>query len=290
MSKASVRTLVLVVAAALAAAAGTAAITLAASPPGPAAAGPAAGATGGAAAPGRVGQKTITYSRVVELSQPITQKIPLWPGDPKVVFKVVATMKKDGYYLRKFTIGEHSATHMNAANSFIGGDTTAITDYPAAQRVVPAVVIDARTECAANADYRLTKQDVLDWEAAHGLIQPGTFVIMLTGWEDKWGSPKGFINLDAKGNLHFPGFAGATSAWLLSDRQVAGVGIDTHGVDPGLDTSYATNTAMAQAHKLVLECMGHLDELPATGATLVLAPLQLKGGSGSPLSVVALVP
>jgi kynurenine formamidase len=279
MSKTSIRTLVLVVAAALAAAAGTAAITLAASP---------GTATGGAAA--AAGAKTITYSKVVELSQPISQKIPLWPGDPKVVFKVVATMKKDGYYLRSFTIGEHSATHMNSANSFISGDKTAITDYPATQRVVPAAVIDVRAKCAANADYQLTKQDVLDWEAAHGQLQPGTFVIMLTGWEDKWGSPKAFINQDAKGNLHFPGFAGATSAWLLSDRQIAGVGIDTHGVDPGLDTSYATNAAIATAHKLALECMGHLDELPATGATLVLAPLQLKGGSGSPLSVVALVP
>lgn len=97
------------------------------------------------------------------------------------------------------------------------------------------------------------------------------------------GSPKAFFKHDAKGDLHFPGFAGATSAWLLSDRQVA-------GVDSGLDTSCATNVAMAEAHELVLECMGHLDELPATGATLVLAPLQLKGGSGSPLSVVALVP
>jgi hypothetical protein len=97
--------------------------------------------------------KTISYSRVVELSQPISTKIPLWPGDPKVVFKTVATMKKDGYFLRSFTIGEHSATHMNAANSFIEGDRTAITGYPAAQRVVPAVVIDVRSKCAANADY-----------------------------------------------------------------------------------------------------------------------------------------
>jgi kynurenine formamidase len=278
MSKRSAWTLAAVVVAVFAAAATLAASGFATSQSG----------SGSHSAAGAV--KTISYSRVVELSQPISSRIPLWPGDPKVVFRVVATMKKDGYYLRKFTIGEHSATHMNAANSFIEGDTTAITDYPAAQRVVPAAVIDVSARCAANVDYQLTKQDVLDWEAAHGQIRPGTFVIMLTGWEDKWGAPKAFINQDAKGNLHFPGFAGATSAWLLSDRQVAGVGIDTHGVDPGLDTSYATNTAMAEAHKLVLECMGHLDELPATGATLVLAPLQLKGGSGSPLSVVALVP
>ena len=234
--------------------------------------------------------KTIGYSRVVDLSHVISPKIPLWPGDPKVVFKVVATMKKDGYYLRSFTIGEHSATHMNAPNSFVSGNTEAITSYPPDQRVVPAVVIDARAQSAANADYQLTKQDVLNWEAKHGTIAPGSFVIMFTGWQDKWNDPKAFINQDAKGNLHFPGFAGATTKWLVSARQIAGVGIDTHGVDPGSDTSYATNTEMANTHKIAIECMTNLDKLPAKGATLVLAPLQLQNGSGSPMDIVAFVP
>ncbi len=233
---------------------------------------------------------TIGYSHVVDLSHVISPQIPLWPGDPKVVFKVVATMKKDGYYLRSFTIGEHSATHMNAPNSFVSGNTQAITSYPPEQRVVPAVVIDARAQSAANADYQLTKQDVLDWEAKHGTIAPGSFVIMFTGWQDKWSDPKAFINQDAKGNLHFPGFAGATTKWLVSDRQIAGVGIDTHGVDPGSDTSYATNTEMANTHKIAIECMTNLDKLPAKGATLVLAPLQLQNGSGSPMDILALVP
>jgi kynurenine formamidase len=239
---------------------------------------------------GPIDQKTIAYSRVVDLSHVVSPKIPLWPGDPHVVFTVVATMAKDGYYLREFAIGEHSATHMNAPNSFVSGNTQAITSYSPQQRVVPAVVIDARTKCTANADYQLSKQDVLDWEATNGQIAAGSFVIMLTGWEDKWNSPKAFINLDAKGNLHFPGFAKATTMWLVSDRQIAGVGIDTHGVDPGLDTSYATNTEMAKTHKIAIECMANLDQLPPKGATLILAPLQLQNGSGSPLDIIALVP
>ena len=177
-------------------------------------------------------QNTIAYSRIVDLSHVISPEIPLWPGDPHVVFTVVATMAKDGYYLRKFAIGEHSATHMNAPNSFIAGNTQAITSYSPQQRVVPAVVIDVRDKCAANADYQLSKQDVLDWEAKNGRIAPGSFVIMLTGWEDKWSDPTAFIAQDAKGNLHFPGFAKATTMWLVDQRQIAGVGIDTHGVSP----------------------------------------------------------
>ena len=115
-------------------------------------------------------------------------------------------------------------------------------------------------------------------------------MILFTGWEDRWGDPKAFINQDPDGNLHFPGFAGATTAFLLADRQISGVGIDTHGVDPGLDTSYATNSQIAKAHKIAIECMANLSEMPATGATLVLGPLQLQDGSGSPLSVMAFIP
>jgi kynurenine formamidase len=131
---------------------------------------------------------------------------------------------------------------------------------------------------------------VVDGESTNGQIAPGSFVIMPTGWEDKWNDPKAFINQDAKGNLHFPGFAKATTMWLVSDRQIAGAGIDTHGVDPGSDTSYATNTEVANTHKIAIECMANLDQLPPKGATLILAPLQLQDGSGSPMDIIALVP
>jgi kynurenine formamidase len=244
----------------------------------------------GSKSTGASSEKSIDYSRVVDLTHVISSSIPLWPGDPKVELKVIATMKKDGYYLRSFTIGEHSATHMNAPNSFIANNTEAITSYPADQRVLPAVVLDIRDKAAKNADYQLTKDDVLAWETEHGKVAPGSFVILFTGWQDKWSDPKAFINQDAKSRLHFPGFAGATTKWLLADRQISGVGIDTHGVDPGLDTSYATNTQIAKAHKIAIECMANLDQLPPKGATIVLGPLQLQDGSGSPLSIMAFVP
>jgi kynurenine formamidase len=234
-------------------------------------------------------RRQVTYSRVVDLTHPIDSSIPLWPGDPDVDFEVVATMEKDGYYLRSFTIGEHSATHMNAPNSFIVGNTESITSYPVEQRIVPAVVIDVRDEAAANPDLRLTKEDVLAWEARHGKIEPGSLVILFTGWQDKWNDPKRFINEDAESKLHFPGFAGETTKWLLSERDISGVGTDTHGVDPGLDTSHATNIHIAKAHKLAVECMANLDQLPPKGATLVLGALQLREGSGSPLSITAFV-
>lgn len=235
------------------------------------------------------GSTSISFSRVVDLSHTIATNIPLWPGDPAVEFEVVANFATEGYYLRKFTIGEHSATHMNAPNSF-HQNGMAIDGYTPQSLVVKAVVIDIRSKTADDPDYALTRQDVLDWEASHGRIPAGSLVLLYTGWQAKWNNPTAFFNQDSRGNLHFPGFAGATTRFLLKERGIKGVGIDTHGADPGLDDQYQTNTQVLAQNGIVLECLDQLDKLPATGATLVLGILRLKGGSGTPLSVMAFVP
>lgn len=240
---------------------------------------------GGAA----VAQSTITYSKVVDLSHVISVDIPLWPGDPPVELEPVANFADDGYFLRRFSIGEHSATHMNAPNSFHDG-AEGIDSYSPASLVVPAVVIDARAAAAADPDYQLSVADVTAWEAAHGRVPQGAVVIMWTGWQDKWSDPAAFFNEDAGGNMHFPGFGGEATLFLLTERGVAGVGIDTHGVDPGLDEAYATNTEVLARHGIVLENLANLDQLPPTGATLVIGVLRLKDGSGSPVAVTAFVP
>ena len=229
---------------------------------------------------------TVQFSRVVSLSQRISAEIPLWPTDPRVAFTDHSTSTT---YLRSFSIGEHSGTHMNAANSFkLSGD---ITSYSAAERVVPAVVIDVRDACGKNRDYQLTVDDVERFESEHGRIPAGALVIMYTGWDAKWAmGSETFLGGTTEDTLHFPGFATATSTWLLEQRQIAGLGIDTHGVDPGEDKAYGTNLLMARHHKLVVECLGNLSSLPPTGATLVIAPLPLKGGAGSPADVIAFLP
>lgn len=232
--------------------------------------------------------RSLGASRVVDLSHVIDQKIPLWPGDPKVRFKVVASFAKDGYYLRKFAIGEHSATHMNAPNSFHGGGA-GIASYRAAQLIKPVVVIDIRRKAKRDRDYALTRADLADWETSHGRVPAGSVVLLDTGWSRYWKHSKKFFGLDRQGGLHFPGFAGSTTRFMLAHRRIAGVGIDTHGVDPGQDELYQTNTAVLRKKRIVLENLTNLDRLPATGTTIVIGSLKLRGGSGSPVAVTALV-
>jgi kynurenine formamidase len=233
--------------------------------------------------------KSISYSSVVDLAQPIDANIPIWPGDPTPTFVEMATIEKDGFYLRSFTIGEHSATHMNSGNSFFEGGTS-IDSYTPESLVRTAVVIDVREQAAKDADYQISVDDITAWETKHGKVPEGSVVMAFTGWQDKWSDPQAFLNLDADGSLHFPGFATKTTEWMLAERKIGGVGIDTHGVDPGLDTAYGTNTAVLKAKGVVLECLTNLDKLAPTGNTVVLGPLRLKDGSDTPLSVMAFIP
>lgn len=234
-------------------------------------------------------QKNLTYSRVIHLSHVIDPDIPQWPGDPPVEFETVAELEKDGYYLRRFSLGEHSATHMNAPSSFYSG-VMGIDQYPAESLVVPAVVMDVRDKVAVNPDYALAPNDILVWEQQHGLVSAGSVVLLYTGWLDLWSNPDAFLNQDIGGEMHFPGFGSDATQFLLHERQIAGVGIDTHGVDSGQDTTFATNRMVLEQLRLVLENLTNLDQLPPKGTTLVIGVLRLRGGSGSPAAVMALVP
>jgi kynurenine formamidase len=232
--------------------------------------------------------QNIQFRKVINLSHLITSSIPLWPHDPPVTFDVMASQETDGYYLRRFGMGEHSATHMNAPNSFFP-NAIGIDGYQAESLVRPAIVIDVQAQAGDNPDYVISPQDIENWEQNHGRIEQGSVVLFYTGWQSLWHEPARFINEDAMGP-RFPGVGAATARFLLEERQIAGVGIDTHGVDPGQDMTYATNHQVLAREGIILECLANLNQLPAKGTTLVIGVLQLQWGSGSPASVMAFVP
>lgn len=230
----------------------------------------------------------ITYSRVIHLSHVIHPEIPQWVGDPPVKFETVADLNTDGYYLRRFSLGEHTATHINAPKSFYA-DGIGIDEYRADSLVVPAVVIDMQASVTINPDYTLAIADILTWEQQYGKIPADCVVLLRTGWQAKWCDNTAFLNPDASGSLHFPGFSSEATQVLLQ-RQIAGVGIDTHGVDSGQDITFATNHLVLIQPRIVLENLTNLDQLPVRGTTLVIGILRLQAGAGSPAGVIALVP
>lgn len=224
---------------------------------------------------------------ILSLSHPITPEMPCWPGDPPVTLTPVAHLDREGYGLRELRISEHGGTHVNAPASFVAGGM-GIADYPAAHWVRSAVVIGGRSPARKDPDWALDRDTVIAWEAEHGRIPPGSLVLLNTGWGDRWGDPAAFLNADAAGRLHFPSIDPATAQWLLDTRAIAGIGIDTPGVDPGWSPDFATNRRVLAAGGIVIECLANLDPVPPVGATLVIGVLPLVGGSGSPAAILAL--
>lgn len=224
--------------------------------------------------------------KLVDLTHPITSTIPIWPGDPELEIRPWAAYAKDGYFINRITIGEHSGTHWGTPNTFIEGATSA-EQVPITKLVVPAVMIDIRDKALQNQDYQLSVADVQAWEAVNGAVPADSAVLLLTGWQSRWSDASAFLNEDEQGVLHWPGFSAEAAEFLVSQRKIVGLGTDTHGADPGNDEVYGASAAIYQADGMVLECLNRLDQLPAKGATLVVGGLPIQGGSGSPVRVFA---
>lgn len=229
------------------------------------------------------------HSRIVDLSHPLSTQMPLWPGDPPPEFADWANIARDGYYLRRFSLSEHAGTHLTAPASFYPDGRT-VDQYTPEELVKPAVVIDARQQCQANPDYALTPGDVAAWESHHGPVPADSIALLLTGWAERWNTPAAYLGADTNGILHFPGFGPEAAALLLNQRNVAGLGTDTAGIEPGADATFTVSRLVLAQPRIVLENLANLHQLPPTSAVLVIGLLRLEGGSGSPAAVTVLVP
>ena len=186
-------------------------------------------------------------------------------------------------------MGEHSGTHLTSPAT-LDADGSGPDDLGADSLVASAAVIDVSELAAQDPDYSLSINDLAEWERDHGPVANGSLVLLHTGWSGYWQSPRRFINRDGGGVMHTPGFSLEAARFLLEWRQVAGFGTDTHGIDPGVDVGLTVSRMALARSALVLECLNNLEQLPPTGATVIVGRLRLVGGSGSPAAVVALTP
>jgi kynurenine formamidase len=231
---------------------------------------------------------SISYSKVVDLSWPVHPGIPQWPGDPSVEFETVADIDKDGYFLRRLAMGEHSGTHLSAPAGFNSG-APGHQAYSPQELVRPAIVIDITPQADGNQDYALSMNDVLDWESDHGPIPNACMVLLRTGWQAKWNDPPAYLGGTSADQLHFPGFNLDAARLLIEGRNVAGFGTDTAGLEPGVDAGIPVSRFVLEKRRIVVENLTNLDLLPPTGTLLVIV-LRLDGGSGGPAAITALIP
>jgi len=235
-------------------------------------------------------------ARVVDLTHPFDERTPYWPTATSG-FKLerVHYGKTDaGYFYSaySFCAPEHGGTHLDAPIHFGEGRWTA-DQIPVDRLVRPAAVIDVAAASAADADHRLTVEELKAWEARHGRIAEGTIVLLRTGWSARWPDKKRYLGDDTPGDasrLHFPSYGAEAARILVADRKVAALGVDTASIDPGSAKDFPVHQIVAAANVPGFENLTGLDVLPPTGAWVVALPMKIAGGSGGPLRAIALVP
>jgi kynurenine formamidase len=244
--------------------------------------------------PGRAEAATnpLAGVRVVNLSHVHDPAVTnVFPGDPPFTLETVATIPADGFYLQYVKRGEHTGTHWGAPGHFTVGAALA-DDLDADDLFLPVVKVDVRRLVAGNDDYGVTIEDLLRWERRYGRIPNRAAVVLWTGWQDRWGTPR-FPNLDADGRIHQPGLGVEAMRWLLDTGRLGrrgAIGSDTFGPDVGIDGSYTVSRLLYQERRISLEVLANLECLPTTGASVLVGGPINHRGSGSPASVFALIP
>jgi kynurenine formamidase len=226
--------------------------------------------------------------RVVDLTQTLHPGIVMWPGAPGPTAETLLTVAHDGFYNRRLTFMEHSGTHFDAPCHMVEG-AEAVDQIGPERLFCPVAVIDISARCQGDPDAVLTLDEVRTFEATHGRIPDGAAVFLRTGWEAFNTDPARYAG--APGPLRFPGFGPEAARFLVEERHVVGLGIDTLGIDPGWDADFVVHRQISHPRGVWhLEGLENLAQLPPLGAWVVVGVLKTKDGSGGPARVLALVP
>ena len=240
--------------------------------------------------------------KVIDLAQPLNEQTPVIqlpePFANTGGFKYVQLSNYDesgpGWYWNDFVAGEHVGTHFDAPNHWVTGrENDGVDTMPIKNMIGEACVINLTEQCAVNPDYLLTKDDILAFEQEYGRIPEQAWVILHSGWGKYGQDPDKFFNIGEDGMSHTPGFSAEASQFLVNERSILGVGVETVGTDAGLagsfDPPFPNHHIMHEANRYGLVQFANVDQLPPRGAIIIATPLKITGGSCSPIRPIALV-
>lgn len=227
-------------------------------------------------------------ARIVDLTQKLSANTPTYGGErDSMRYEKLTDVDKDGYLSGAFRVPEHFGTHVDSPAHFLKGRET-VDRIEARRFIVPAVVIDVRSQVKNNTDYELTSANIENFERG-GRIPDGAAVLLLTGWGNRYEDADKYRNADKAGVLHFPGFSQEAIRYLLK-RNIVALGIDTLSIDYGPSKDFAGHKISHGGGLYHIENMTNLDKLPARGAAIFVGALPIEAGSGSPARVLAIVP
>lgn len=231
---------------------------------------------------------------IIDLTHAFDDRTIYWPTNQSFEWqKTDWGITERGYWYASanFSASEHGGTHMDAPIHFAQSRQT-LDEIPPDHLVGPAVVIDLRERCKTDRDYTLAVEDIRAWEDVHGQIRPGDLVFVWTGWSAYWPDKEQYLGSQTPGDsssLHFPGFSQEAAAFLVHQRNIRGVGIDTASIDAGQSRQFLAHRTFSEANVYALENVAQLDRLPPRGADVIALPMKIRGGTGGPVRIIAIL-
>jgi kynurenine formamidase len=238
-----------------------------------------------------------TAGKWIDLTHEFSAETLYWPTAESFTLESEfngQTPKGYFYTANRYRASEHGGTHIDAPIHFAEGHQT-VDQLPIDQLAGAAVVVDVSAKAQKDADYQIGVADLKAWEEGHGQIPSGGIVLFRTGFAKYWPDAKKYLGTAEKGaeavsKLHFPGLHPEAARWLVNQRKIKAVGLDTASIDYGQSTLFESHRILFEKNVPAFENVAALDPLPATGAYIIALPMKIKGGSGGPLRIVAWLP
>jgi kynurenine formamidase len=224
--------------------------------------------------------------RFADLTHLFREGFPVFVVGQEPERETIADYATAGFYAQRWTFGEHSGTHMDAPGHFDEGGRLSPEITPQ-ELILPIVVVDISARAAEDADTMLLLDDLVRFERRHGRIPKGALVAMNSGWAAKVGDPLEFKGGASFPNYHFPGFSLEAAMWLVQERSVTAIGVDTLSLDPGNSSTFPVHVNYLATDRYGLENLANLDQIPPRGALAYVGLIPWEEGSGGPCRVIA---
>jgi kynurenine formamidase len=238
---------------------------------------------------------------VIDLTAPLSSSTPILqlpePFGNTVPFTLHEISRYDergpAWYWNDISTGEHTGTHFDAPIHWVTGrDGQDVSQVPLTRLIAPAAVLDFSAQAAADADFLLEVDHIKEWESQHGALPEGGWLLYRTGWDTRSHDQDTFLNANETGP-HTPGVSVECARWIAQESPAIGFGVETVGTDAGaahsFDPPFPCHSSMLGADKYGLTQLQNLALLPPQGAMIIVSPLPITGGSGSPCRALALV-
>jgi kynurenine formamidase len=240
---------------------------------------------------------TFPQGELVDLSHTYDAQTIYWPtAEGFRLRKDADGVTPAGYYYAANSLftSEHGGTHIDAPIHFAQGHP-AVDAIPLSRLLGSAFVIDVTAQSEANADYQVTTEDFARFEREHGMIPDNAIVLIRTGFSKRWPDAARYLGTATRGEegaklLHFPGLHPDAARWLVANRRIAAIGIDTASIDYGQSSLFESHRVLYERDVPAFENITALERLPITGAYVIALPMKIGGGSGAPLRAVAVLP